>query len=110
MWFSYLLIIVFLGGVIVLIIYMRAMSSNEKFNNLFYVNISHARMLIIIATVPAVLFFNTCKINHNRGYVTPLYRHSNLSITILLFVYLLITIIVVVKLVKFEKGPLVKRL
>ena len=36
-WFIYLLVLVFLGGVIVLIIYMSTLSANEKFspNNIY---------------------------------------------------------------------------
>merc|ERR1712184_75222 len=77
-WFFYLLVLVFLGGVIILIIYIRTLAANEKFIapksfNLF---------------APVFIIF----------------------ITIFLITYLLITMVCVVKLVKFERGPLVGRL
>ena len=50
------------------------------------------------------------KSSYNIRILINLYEYSNRSLSIFLIVYLLITIVCVVKLVKFERGPLVGRL
>ena len=52
----------------------------------------------------------TNKSSYNIRMLINLYEYSNGSLSIFLIVYLLITIVCVVKLVKFEWGPLVGRL
>jgi len=52
----------------------------------------------------------TNKSSYNIRMLINLYEYSNGSLSIFLIVYLLITIVCVVKLVKFERGPLVGRL
>ena len=108
-WIFYLLILVFLGGVIILIIYIRTLSANEKFSNKNNTNI----IFIIIFLLTILLnsnFINNSFIFINYNFINHLYSSLNISSTIFLIFYLLITIICVVKLVKFEKGPLIKRL
>jgi len=46
----------------------------------------------------------------NIRIVLNLYKYSNRRLSIFLIIYLFITIVCVVKLVKFERGPLVGRL
>merc|ERR1739846_235111 len=82
--FFYLLVLVFLGGVIILIIYINTLAINEKFY--FY------------------------KINFSNSISINLYESINFLSLIFLILYLLLTLICVVKLVKFEYGPLIKRL
>jgi len=111
-WFFYLLVLVFLGGVIVLIIYMRTLSSNEKFwdlslspnLNMFYIILGGSSSLsisIYMVRSKSDVFF--C----GRAV---LYGQTQLRGLIFLIVYLLLVLLCVVKLVKFEFGPLVKRL
>jgi hypothetical protein len=110
-WFFYLLVLVFLGGVIVLIIYIRTLSANEKF---IIKSPSHrGSILILIYILRSVLFFDYIlpgKLNNSGVYAFHVYEYSRSSLTVFLIRYLLLTIIRVVKLVKFEKGPLVARL
>merc|ERR1712037_766739 len=83
-WFFYLLVLVFLGGVIIFIIYIR----------IFFIN----------------NYNYTLKSSFNTRILINLYEYSNRRISIFLITYLLITMVCVVKLVKFERGPLVGRL
>ena len=107
-WFMYLLVLVFLGGVIVLIIYMSTLSANEKFSP----NSIYAGTLIFCTPV----FLSSSNllispyITDNINIITHIYESKNVSILSYLMVYLLITLVCVVKLVKFEEGPLIKRL
>merc|ERR1712133_139412 len=102
-WFIYLLVLVFLGGVIVLIIYMSTLS-NEKFSpNNIYIG-------TLLFCTP-ILFSNSnllvsVNIRDNINIITHMYESKNVSILSYLMIYLLITLVCVVKLVKFEEGPL----
>lgn len=110
-WFFYLLVLVFLGGVIVLIIYMRTLSSNEKFTPRG--NMINIVPILLTYFLRIFLFFNyyyTCKSNLFGSHIFHVYNYYNRSLTIFLMVYLLLTLVRVVKLVKFERGPLVARL
>jgi len=50
------------------------------------------------------------KINNSNFISIILYENINVFIIIFLMLYLLLTLICVVKLIKFEYGPLIKRL
>jgi len=109
-WFFYLLVLVFLGGVIILIIYIRTLAANEK----FLMPGSFNYLLPIIIILFRVFILNNynyaIKSSLNIRIVINLYEYSNRRLSIFLITYLLITIVCVVKLVKFERGPLVGRL
>merc|ERR1712037_214355 len=102
-WFFYLLVLVFLGGVIILIIYIRTLAANEKF--------IAPKPFNLFAPVFIINNYNyTLKSSFNTRILINLYEYSNRRISIFLITYLLITMVCVVKLVKFERGPLVGRL
>lgn len=102
--------LVFLGGVIILIIYIRTLAANEK----FLMPGSFNYLLPIIIILFRVFILNNynyaIKSSLNIRIVINLYEYSNRRLSIFLITYLLITIVCVVKLVKFERGPLVGRL
>ena len=109
-WFFFLLMLVFLGGVIVLVIYINTLSINEKFfiKNFSFIDFYYLRFLFLI-----LMFLKkntTIKINYSNFIPAMLYENINFYVIIFLIVYLLLTIICVVKLIKFEYGPLIKRL
>merc|ERR1711962_361291 len=106
--YSLFMVLVFLGGVIVLIIYISTLSANEKFSpNSIYVG-------TLIFCTPVFLSSSNLLISpyitDNINIITHIYESKNVSILSYLMVYLLITLVCVVKLVKFEEGPLIKRL
>ena len=109
-WFFYLLVLVFLGGVIILIIYISTLAANEKFVRPDFPSL----LLFIVAGIFRRFMLSsynyTNKSSYNIRMLINLYEYSNRSLSIFLIVYLLITIVCVVKLVKFERGPLVGRL
>ena len=110
-WFFYLLVLVFLGGVIVLIIYMSTLAANEK----FFLSISTiktgasgtARLVVGIGLYQK---YAGGKISPGGIVASVLYEGPNMSILVFLIFYLLLTLVAVVKLVKFESGPLIRRL
>jgi len=111
-WFFYLIILVFLGGVIILIIYIRTLAANEKFSLL---NIRSRKVifflflrLLLTVFIKHKNIFNFVRLNNTA--VGILYESSNFTLLLFLIIYLLLTLVCVVKLVKFESGPLIKRL
>ena len=109
-WFFFLLVLVFLGGVIILIIYINTLAINEKF---FFYKISNKFLYLILFIVLAQIIFSKnffFKINLSNFIAIGLYESINFISLIFLILYLLLTLICVVKLVKFEYGPLIKRL
>merc|ERR1712212_1032302 len=109
-WFFYLLVLVFLGGVIILIIYISTLAANEKFRAPTSFRVLILIFIIIGASFTIISYNYRNKTSFNINIVINLYEYSNGSLSIFLITYLLITMICVVKLVKFEKGPLVGRL
>nr|NP_075458.1 NADH dehydrogenase subunit 6 [Cochliomyia hominivorax]AAF78604.1 NADH dehydrogenase subunit 6 [Cochliomyia hominivorax]AIZ03389.1 NADH dehydrogenase subunit 6 [Cochliomyia hominivorax] len=121
-WFSYILFLVFLGGMLVLFIYVTSLASNEMFTfsiKLLFISLSILFLMLI------TLFFmdkNTllqyqnleiksiCDLNsyltENSLSLNKLYNYPTNLLTILLMNYLLITLIAVVKITKLFKGPL----
>lgn len=121
-WFSYVLFLIFLGGIIVLFIYITALASNEIFN----ISLKFTTLLIlfflIIFYIIVIFFdfitfinFNNIEINNinfnlinkeNTLTLNKLYNFPSNLITILLINYLFFTLIVIVKITSFYSGPL----
>merc|ERR1712174_80157 len=105
----FLIMLVFLGGVIILIIYINTLAINEKF---FFIKKNFS---FIASAISLIIFFlmvkNTfSKINYSNSIRILIYENINIFIIIFLIIYLLLALICVVKLIKFEYGPLIKRL
>nr|WKU83880.1 NADH dehydrogenase subunit 6 [Cheilosia albitarsis] len=122
-WFSYILFLIFIGGMLVLFIYVTSLASNEMFSfsmkmtSIMLINFI-IFMLIIFFMDKMILMFNsmnnemTSIININ-SYITEnalnlnkLYNYPINMITIMLINYLLITLIATVKITKLFQGSL----
>jgi len=107
-WFFYLLILVFLGGVIVLIVYMSTLCTNEKFSSLKKIEGICLFLFFVLACTSYASY--TGRIGPAHFNPSLLFEsNQRLSLTFLIR-YLFIALICIVKLVKFESGPLIKRL
>nr|QCG71551.1 NADH dehydrogenase subunit 6 [Gasterophilus nigricornis] len=122
-WFSYILFLVFLGGMLVLFIYVTSLASNEMFSFSSKLLIS-AIMILSFSTMLMMIFNKNLMLNHfpnletthipdltsymmeNSLSLNKLYNYPTNLLTILLMNYLLITLIAVVKITKLFKGPL----
>jgi len=93
--------------VIVLVIYIRTLAANEKFDN---INFNVPLFFLVFMYLYIDNIFIRTKIGINTNIIINLYENNYRIIIIFLIVYLLLTILCVVKLVKFDKGPLVGRL
>ena len=91
-----------------MIIYINTLIINEKI--FFY----KKNIFSFIIFLPILLFFlkknSFIKINDANFISIIIYENINFFIIVFLILYLLLTLICVVKLIKFEYGPLVKRL
>nr|AIW06326.1 NADH dehydrogenase subunit 6 [Drosophila erecta]QXG19196.1 NADH dehydrogenase subunit 6 [Drosophila erecta]DAA06192.1 TPA_exp: NADH dehydrogenase subunit 6 [Drosophila erecta] len=122
-WYSYILFLIFLGGMLVLFIYVTSLASNEMFNlsiklilfSLFIMLFMLILSFIIDKTSISLFLMNNEmeSIMNMNSYFTEnslslnkLYNFPTNFVTILLMNYLLITLIVVVKITKLFKGPI----
>nr|YP_010040767.1 NADH dehydrogenase subunit 6 [Syrphus ribesii]QOZ40945.1 NADH dehydrogenase subunit 6 [Syrphus ribesii] len=122
-WFSYILFLIFIGGMLVLFIYVTSLASNEMFNFsmkmfiLLFINLFILTILIIFMD-KMILMFNSLNnemtsisfinnyIMENTLNLNKLYNYPTNMINILLINYLLITLIATVKITKLFYGPI----
>nr|AVN68053.1 NADH dehydrogenase subunit 6 [Beybienkoa kurandanensis] len=115
-WFSYILFLIFLGGMLILFIYVTSLASNEMFS-LSTKMISTMLPMMILSTI--FLMYSTSTNSQNQEmqelFMLPnplltslikLYNQPTSIITIMLASYLFLTLIVVVKIINISKGPL----
>merc|ERR1711955_119298 len=105
-----MIFLLFLGGVIVLIIYIRTLSANEKFSPMVVTLPLFDLLALIMSITSNSLTQSFSNRVTSRSFISQLYQHKNARLLLFLIVYLLITLVCVVKLVKYEEGPLSKRL
>nr|AWB99873.1 NADH dehydrogenase subunit 6 [Anopheles rondoni] len=122
-WFSYVLFLIFLGGMLILFIYVTSLSSNEMFSMSFKLTM----ISLIIFSIFTILFFIIDKslieqfitnmemeklsnmnnlINENILSLNKMYNFPTNLITLLLINYLFLTLLVTVKITKKFYGPL----
>nr|UFQ24735.1 NADH dehydrogenase subunit 6 [Diestrammena japanica] len=123
-WFSYILFLVFLGGMLVLFIYITSLASNEMFKIPSWTIIMILTMLMTImltylimdSSLWSSMMNNNDMMNINNN-TSVMYSESNLSltklynnpsnmITLMLVMYLFLTLIVIVNITNIFKGPL----
>nr|ATN28882.1 NADH dehydrogenase subunit 6 [Batocera lineolata] len=116
-WYSYILFLIMIGGMLILFIYMTSIASNEKFN--FSNKLSILALTIrIIGTLTIMIdpfYMNLIYINDllNQmnvfNYKTSFNKIMFWPMNMIFFMmisYLLITLIMVVKITKTQSGPL----
>nr|YP_009453526.1 NADH dehydrogenase subunit 6 [Ectropis obliqua]ARR28326.1 NADH dehydrogenase subunit 6 [Ectropis obliqua] len=126
-WFSYILFLTFLGGLLVLFIYVSSVASNEMFNLS-----NNIKMMMVISIVFIMLmqiysfmfenlnwmnlsnnindndnlmnlsFFN----NENKINLNKLYNNHNYMLMMLMVIYLFISLVAIVKITNIFYGPL----
>nr|WEV93811.1 NADH dehydrogenase subunit 6 [Herpetogramma luctuosalis] len=124
-WFSYILFLTFLGGLLVLFIYVSSIASNELFKisfnmKIFFIMTITLLLLITIFSMNNLnwmnlninnlemknlmnfLFFN----NENKINLTKLYNNQTFLMMMMMIIYLFITLIAVVKITNVFYGPL----
>nr|YP_009185811.1 NADH dehydrogenase subunit 6 [Callicerus obscurus]ALO70434.1 NADH deshydrogenase subunit 6 [Callicerus obscurus] len=116
-WFSYILFLIMIGGMLVLFIYMTSIASNEMFsysNKIFLMMSLMSFMLIILYMVMDMYFLNlnyiffeqSTQFNNLHTNLTKYFNYPSMFIIFFMIIYLFITLIAVVKIIKIEYGPL----
>nr|AVN68043.1 NADH dehydrogenase subunit 6 [Ectobiidae sp. BB] len=115
-WFSYILFLIFLGGMLILFIYVTSLASNEMFFLSTKLIVSSTIMLFMFLMIFSMFkssivqnqeIINFMSINNSLiNSLTKLYNQPTGIITILLASYLFLTLIAVVKITNIFKGPL----
>nr|QZP41091.1 NADH dehydrogenase subunit 6 [Geoscapheus dilatatus] len=114
-WFSYVLFLIFIGGMLVLFIYITSLASNEMF--ISYNNLVDMMMMImpLLVFLMKMNFLNLTNqeslmflmINNSTPLpLLKLYSYPTGMLTIMMAIYLLITLIAVVKIINIFSGPL----
>nr|YP_009350972.1 NADH dehydrogenase subunit 6 [Mirocapritermes connectens]AQP28232.1 NADH dehydrogenase subunit 6 [Mirocapritermes connectens] len=112
-WFSYILFMIMIGGMLVLFMYMTSLASNEMFSP------SNKMLMITLMTMPALSYMmptmtnnkemnmhETMMENEITTTTTVMYNQMMGIMTTLLVLYMLLTLIVVVNIINVSKGPL----
>nr|WGO57779.1 NADH dehydrogenase subunit 6 [Episymploce sp.] len=115
-WFSYVLFLIFLGGMLILFIYVTSLASNEMFflsMKMIVSSITVMFFLIIMFLMFKSSIYQNQEMYHfmsmNNSLINSLmklYNQPTGIITILLASYLFLTLIAVVKITNIFKGPL----
>uniref|UniRef100_A0AAU6QFB4 NADH-ubiquinone oxidoreductase chain 6 n=1 Tax=Gatzara jubilaea TaxID=3114391 RepID=A0AAU6QFB4_9NEOP len=119
-WFAYILFLIMLGGMLVLFIYVTSLASNELFsfsimNLILSTSFLTVIMMMIMFMDNSILLLNNIemmKFNSNNLFMenelslNKLYNNPTMNITLMMMNYLLLTLIVVVKIVNINYGPL----
>nr|QTJ29941.1 NADH dehydrogenase subunit 6 [Graphium mullah chungianus] len=124
-WFSYILFLVFLGGLLVLFIYVSSIASNELFQFNFLMKIIFNFMLIMILFLSIMFIYNMNWLNfyfnyemknmmnfflffnnENKINLSKLYNNQTYYMMMMMIIYLFITLVSVVKITNIFFGPL----
>nr|YP_009513723.1 NADH dehydrogenase subunit 6 [Matuta planipes]AXG76236.1 NADH dehydrogenase subunit 6 [Matuta planipes]QIA95920.1 NADH dehydrogenase subunit 6 [Matuta planipes] len=118
-WFSYVLFMIFLGGVLVLFIYVTSLASNEQFSYIspmkfmFFISAILCSVVVSLLLDPMLLpsfsMIPVSTINMNMSLpfiVSWIYNNTLMFFTLFVVLYLLLTLLVVVKITNLFKGPL----
>lgn len=121
-WFSYILFLVIIGGMLILFIYISSLASNEKLN--FSTQPIIKFFIIFNLTIFCIVFIDkfynmnifinedinnnifNYLINENYLSLSKIYNQPNNFLIILLIIYLLLTLVIVVKITNLFNGPL----
>nr|AQM39899.1 NADH dehydrogenase subunit 6 [Diestramima sp. ZJZ-2017] len=123
-WFSYILFLVFLGGMLVLFIYITSLASNEMFKipawtliiimsslfiiSLMYLTVDSSMISSMINSSDMMPLINSMSNMYSESMLslTKLYNNPTNMITLMLVTYLFLTLIVIVNITNIFQGPL----
>nr|QOL00631.1 NADH dehydrogenase subunit 6 [Hieroglyphus annulicornis] len=123
-WLSYILFLTFLGGMLVLFIYITSIASNEMFQpksltlimTLMLSTIVMISLIIIDKMMFMDFFKNTDNMNIDNSInfqemtlsLEKLYNNPTFIITMMMIIYLFLALLAVVKITNINQGPIRK--
>nr|QXT44541.1 NADH dehydrogenase subunit 6 [Patawatermes nigripunctatus] len=112
-WFSYILFMIMVGGMLVLFMYMTSLASNEMFSPSNKMLMMTTLMMPVLVYIMPTVTNNKEMNTHNTMMeseitttTTVMYNQMMGTMTTLLVLYMLMTLIVVVNIINVSKGPL----
>nr|YP_009708254.1 NADH dehydrogenase subunit 6 [Figulus binodulus]QEV84365.1 NADH dehydrogenase subunit 6 [Figulus binodulus] len=114
-WYSYILFIIMVGGMLVLFLYMTNVASNEKFKlskpSLFLLTLTVLTIPISQSFDPLMIHYPmmTHSILYSKIINLSLNKYLNfpmISVSTSILIYLLLTLIAVIKITEIKHGPL----
>nr|YP_010716035.1 NADH dehydrogenase subunit 6 [Parnassius simo]WDE75745.1 NADH dehydrogenase subunit 6 [Parnassius simo] len=124
-WFSYILFLVFLGGLLVLFIYVSSIASNEMFYNNFFSKMTLIFILMLTILLSYMYMYNMNWLNFTNNYemnnfknlfiffnnenkinLSKLYNNYTHLMMMMLIIYLFISLVAVVNITNIFFGPL----
>nr|YP_010627158.1 NADH dehydrogenase subunit 6 [Mecodina praecipua]WBK26849.1 NADH dehydrogenase subunit 6 [Mecodina praecipua] len=124
-WFSYILFLTFMGGILVLFIYICSIASNELFKPSFNTKLMLMMTFLFMMMIQSLFFYNlywmnfsfnsdmevfnllsTFINNENKINLNKLYNKQTFMIMLMLVIYLFITLITIVKITNIFYGPI----
>nr|APX39783.1 NADH dehydrogenase subunit 6 [Longitarsus exsoletus] len=117
-WYSYILFLIMIGGMLILFIYMTSIASNEKFKfNKKFIYLYLMFILIMMLMFFIDSYYTNLSINiidmknssltlKNQISMMKYFNYPNYYIMTMMMIYLFITLIAIVKITKFNYGAL----
>nr|APX39872.1 NADH dehydrogenase subunit 6 [Psylliodes cupreus] len=117
-WYSYILLLIMVGGMLILFIYMTSIASNEKFkfNKNLLIILFSSLLLIIMFCLIDLMYLNyfmniqdtkMMYLNLSNNFSLKKYfNYPNFNLMMMMIIYLFITLVAVVKITNNSYGPL----
>nr|ATN23514.1 NADH dehydrogenase subunit 6 [Monolepta sp. EMHAU-15070824] len=116
-WYSYILFLIMIGGMLILFIYMTSIASNEKFQFKLNINLFLLSLLLLMLMIFSDKFYPN--LNNqildmksqnlfiiNNMSMMKYFNEPNYYMMLFIIIYLFITLIVVVKITNISYGSL----
>nr|AWV83819.1 NADH dehydrogenase subunit 6 [Tettigades auropilosa]AWV83832.1 NADH dehydrogenase subunit 6 [Tettigades auropilosa]AWV83845.1 NADH dehydrogenase subunit 6 [Tettigades auropilosa] len=111
---SYVLFLIFIGGMLILFMYMSSIASNEKF---YMLNVLSIVIMMIISILIVIKLNLSLEYNMYNDNLNSLELHSSLTmnklyslpsgmLTLMMVIYLLFTLVVVSNIIGMKSSPL----
>nr|ALO77397.1 NADH deshydrogenase subunit 6 [Agrilus sp. AGR01] len=117
-WYSFILFLIMVGGMLILFIYMTSVASNEKFNFSMKTAITLSTIILVVTPIfilwdSAYLYSELTTILTQKNMMSTWMMSLNKFLTyphniklMLLMIYLFLALIAIVKITKIKYGPL----
>nr|UOU85042.1 NADH dehydrogenase subunit 6 [Silo pallipes] len=117
-WMSYIMFLVFIGGLLILFIYISSLTPNKMFMfnmkkiiyfmSFFILFIYFSNIYPLLFNMEMMKFMNLYSfINlENKNYISNFYNKNEMYLTILLINYLMLTLIISIKITNLNSGPM----
>nr|AML25867.1 NADH dehydrogenase subunit 6 [Staphylinidae sp. BMNH 1274173] len=113
-WYSYILFLIMIGGLLILFIYMTSIASNEMFSyNLKTMLMISGMFMSLLLLFNLDHFFMNYSFNNEISMkmnlifnLSKFFNYPSMYLIMFIIIYLFITLVAVVKITKIEYGPL----